>query len=149
MSYGQTAAKGTFVPQNRAKYKGVHNPTYRSSWELVVMQYLDNHPKIIEWYSEMPIPYMSQVKGRMSRYYVDIVVTYDTPNGPMTELIEIKPADMCKPPKKGRGKKAEKTYLTESVRYMNNLEKWTAAKKYAEERGWFFRILTENEIFTG
>jgi hypothetical protein len=42
--------KGKFKPKNPQKYKGnVTNIIYRSSWELRLMSYLDNHKNIISW----------------------------------------------------------------------------------------------------
>ena len=45
--------KGKFKPKNPLKYKG--NPTeifYRSSWELKLMLYLDDHKDVVSWCSE-------------------------------------------------------------------------------------------------
>jgi len=51
--------KGTFKPKNPSKYNGdANNIIYRSLWELRVMKYLDDHPKVIWWASEeLIIPY--------------------------------------------------------------------------------------------
>ncbi len=61
------------------------------------------------------------------------------------ELIEIKPMNQSKPPV--RGKKKQSTYDQESLTYMVNMAKWSAADKYATMHGWVFRILTEQSIF--
>ena len=55
-----------------------------------------------------------------------------------------KPAKKTKPPKKP--KRQTKSYLYESMEYVKNQNKWEAAKKYADERGWKFIVLTENEL---
>lgn len=149
MAVGGKYKQGTYTPVNREKYKGVKDPVYRSSWELHVFKYLDRARNVVEWYAEMPIPYYSSVKGRMARYYVDLYVVYEKNGERFVEIIEIKPSQELKPPKKGGGKKAEQTFLQESLTYITNQEKWASAQKYAQERGWKFRILTENQIFRG
>ena len=45
--------KGRFLPKNYQKYRGDYNNIiYRSSWELRVMKYFDEHPHVIWWASE-------------------------------------------------------------------------------------------------
>jgi len=56
--------KGIFNPKNPKKYNGnADNIVYRSSWELRVMKWLDDNPKVIWWASEeLPIPYKSPIQ---------------------------------------------------------------------------------------
>ena len=65
--------KGMFKPKNPQKYRG--DPTniiYRSSFELKLMVYLDQHPEVISWGSEeIIIPYKSPIDNRYHRYFVD------------------------------------------------------------------------------
>ena len=62
-----------------------------------------------------------------------------------TYLVEIKPDAQTQPPKYP-GKQTKK-YLTESMTFMKNQSKWSAAKQYASDRGWEFIILTEKHLF--
>lgn len=141
--------QGNYEVQNKSKYVGTDkNPRYLSSYELEVFQFLDKHPSILEWGAEVVVvPYFNPVKQRKARYIVDIYVKYRKKSGEVvTELIEIKPTKDCVAPKK-TGRKKNATYVRESATWITNQAKWAAAKKYAEERGMKFRILTENSIF--
>lgn len=140
--------KGYYEPVNKEKLINASKLTYRSSWELESMKFFDRSPRILKWGSEcMQIPYFSSVKGRMARYFVDFVITYQDKDGNLvTELIEVKPYDQVNPPKKNKN---TKTYQEAMLTYITNQEKWASATKYCEERGWKFRILTENQIFKG
>lgn len=137
-----------FTPVNFKKYKG--DPTqifYRSSWEKQVMLWLDNQKSCIEWNSECVIVnYFSPIDEKMHRYYVDFTATFKYPDNSVKKfLIEVKPKAQTMRPVKG--KKKEKTFLTEAMTWTVNQAKWEAAKKYAAERGMIFMILTEDDIF--
>lgn len=139
--------QGKFKPQNPKKYKG--DPTniiYRSGWELKFMHYLDRHPDIIEWGSEeVIIPYKSPVDGKYHRYFTDFFVVKINKDGSREKLIiEIKPFKQTIPPEVKKRK--TKQYLFEVQTYMVNDAKWKYAKKYCDERGWKFQILTEKEL---
>lgn len=140
--------KGTFEPVNKEKLINAGKMVFRSSWERDVMAFFDRSPKILKWGSEcIQVPYFSSVKNRMARYFVDFVITYkDKDDNLVTELIEVKPIDQVNPPKKTKNKK---TYDEAMLTFLTNQQKWTAAQKYCEERGWKFRILTENQIYRG
>lgn len=146
--------QGIYEP-NWDKYIGTKPPRYLSSWEKIVFEFLDRNPNVKKWGSEVVVvPYMSAVKSqdpskkKKSRYMVDLYVEYEDREGNKhIEIIEVKPySQLCKPT---RGKKKESSFIAESFTYMNNIEKWTAAQAYANERGWVFRILTERSIFKG
>lgn len=121
---------------------------YMSSWELAVMRWLDQNPNILKWGSEViQIPYASSVKGRMARYYPDILMTYRNKDGEIkTTIVEIKPYAETQKPKRGP-KQKQSSYDYQLLTFITNQEKWTAAQLYAKERGWDFRIITEREIF--
>ena len=140
--------KGHYAPVNKEKCLNANAITYRSSWELEVLKFFDRNPKILKWGSEiLQVPYMSTVKGRLARYYPDFLVTCTNKHGDhVTEIVEVKPLDQCKAPVKGKNQK-QSTYDEACLTFITNQEKWTAAQKYAAERGWKFRILTENSIF--
>jgi hypothetical protein len=139
--------KGKFKPKNPQKYKG--NPTeiyWRSSWELKLMLYLDEHREVLSWSSEeIVIPYRSPIDGRIHRYYPDFVVTKINSEGVReTALIEVKPAKQTKPPKKQQ--RITKSYITEVKTWGINEAKWKAALEFCKDRGWTFHIFTEKEL---
>lgn len=140
--------QGYYEPKNPEKCLNAGKITYRSSWEKVFFEYADRNPKVLKWGSEsVVVPYENPVKGRMARYFVDVIMTYvDRDGKEKTVLIEIKPENQCKTPKKGRNQK-QSTFDEQQLTYIQNVSKWTAAQKYAAERGWEFRILTENQLF--
>ena len=85
---------GKFTPKNPQKYKGdPKNIIYRSSWEVKVMKYLDDHPGVIWWGSEeLVIPYWSPVDNKKHRYFPDFVAKIKQKNGMIkTFVIEVKP----------------------------------------------------------
>ena len=69
--------KGFFKPKNPKKHKGdCTNIIYRSSYELKMMMYLDEHPNVLLWGSEeYIIPYRSPLDNKIHRYFVDFNVT--------------------------------------------------------------------------
>jgi hypothetical protein len=140
--------KGRFSPKNPQKYIG--DPTniiYRSLWELKVMRYLDDNSNVLEWRSEeIAIPYVSPVDNRYHRYFPDFIIKVKTPDGKtQTMMIEVKPKNQTKEPTKK--KKITKQYINEVTTWGVNQSKWKAAEEYCLDRGWKFKILTEDEIF--
>lgn len=135
--------QGKYKVKNISKYKGDwKNVCYRSSWELKVFNFLDNHPKIKWWKSEeCIIPYISPVDLKQHRYFVDIV--YCTTDNEIF-LIEIKPKSQTVAPKP-RKNKSEK-FLNESKTYAVNQAKWKAASEYCFENGWKFKVWTEETL---
>ena len=139
--------KGNFKPKNPQKYKG--NPTeivYRSSWELKLMLYLDDHKDVLTWGSEeIIIPYRSPIDGKIHRYFPDFIVTKINNEGKKeTALIEVKPAKQTSPPKKQE--KMTSRYITEVKTWGVNEAKWKAALNFCKDRGWSFHIFTEKEL---
>ena len=125
------------------------NPTniiMRSSWETRFALWCDKNPSIIKWKSEETIiPYRCPTDNRIHRYFVDFQIQVKKKDSTlMTYLVEVKPSSQAKMPKyPGR---TTKRYLAESMTYMKNQAKWEAAKKYAEDRGWQFKVITEYEL---
>lgn len=145
MSTKKRFLQGRYIPKNPEKYVGDLNKiVYRSSYELQMHQFLDNNTKVLKWASEeIVIPYFYIVDGRMHRYFPDYWVQYQNMKGEViTELLEVKPLAQTKPPRKN-----SKYALYEQATYAKNVCKWTAAKKWCDERGWKFRIITERSIF--
>lgn len=143
------AYHGKFKPKNPEKYKGnVKNIVYRSSWELKFFIKCDTNPNIIKWASEeqfMVVSYFSESDNKYRRYFPDVWVRVKTKSGAISEsLIEIKPFKETIPPI-ARGKKKIQ-YINECRTYVVNQNKWSAAKKVCDKKGWLFRIMTENEL---
>lgn len=146
MSFGSKTYKGYFKPKNPQKYNGnAENIVYRSSWELRVMKYFDDHPDVIWWASEeMAIPYYNPIDQKKHRYFPDFIVKMKRRDGKvMTYVIEVKPHVQTKQPVRKR--KTQK-FINESVTYIVNQAKWKAADEFCHEHGWEFKILTEHEL---
>ena len=138
--------QGIYNPITR-KFKGVSNPTYRSSWELKFFRWCDNNPNVVEWSSEsVAVPYTSPIDGKLHRYFVDNVVKIKEGNEITKYLIEIKPKKQTIKPS-SHGNKKKSTILYESMEYVRNIAKWAAAKKWGSTRGYKFQILTEDHLF--
>ena len=138
---------GRYIVQNKEKYvANLQECHYRSGWELKYMKYLDTHPNVIEWGSEnVIIPYYSPVEKKTRRYFVDFYAKVKSKTGEYRKfIIEVKPADQCKPPKKP--KKQTQGYIKKLKAYVMNQAKWKAARKWAEKRGYEFVIITEKEL---
>lgn len=141
------AYKGRFSPKNPKKYRG--DPTniiFRSLWELRVMKYLDENTNILEWASEeVAVPYISPVDNRYHRYFPDFIVLAKTPDGgSKTMMLEVKPKKETVEPKVQT--KRTKRYLTEVMTWGVNSAKWKAAREYCLDRGWDFKIITEDHL---
>ena len=140
------AYSGIFKPKNPRKYVGDHtNIIWRSTWECRVMTWLDTNPNVISWASEeLIIPYVSPVDGRWHRYFPDFLVKVNTQQGPKTMLIEVKPKKQTQPPK--QQKRVTKKYITEVATWGVNQAKWKAAEEYCLDRGWEFKVITEDHL---
>jgi hypothetical protein len=139
--------KGKFTPINPQKYRGdASNIIYRSSWEKRVMLWLDKHSQVISWSSEeVVVPYKSPADGRFHRYFVDFYAQIRDKNGKLNSyLLEIKPKKQATEPEiKSR---ITKQYINEVVTYAVNQAKWKAATEYCKDRGWEFKVLTEDHL---
>lgn len=138
--------KGKFRPKNPQKYKGdANNIIYRSTWEIKVMNYLDENPNVIWWGSEeLPIPYLNPIDKKKHRYFPDFIAKMNKSDGTiMTYVIEVKPQKQTQPPTQ---KRKTKTYLQEAVTYEINKAKWYAAEEFCKDHGWQFLILTEKHL---
>ncbi len=141
------AYKGKYKPLRPYKYKG--NPTkvtYRSLWERKFMQYCDDNINILEWASEeMFVWYKSPVDNRAHRYFPDFYIKVKESTGVIKKyIIEVKPKRQTKPPAKP--KRQTRGYLREAFEYAKNKAKWKAANEWCLDRGYEFKVLTENEL---
>ena len=139
--------KGKYRPNNPLKYKGDYrNIIYRSLWELKFMKYCDSNQNILEWGSEeFWLPYRSPLDNKVHRYFPDFYIKVRETTGKINKMIiEVKPKRQCIEPK--RPKKKTKGYIYEVREYVKNQAKWKAAEEYCIDRGFEFKILTENEL---
>lgn len=137
---------GRFIPKNPKKYNGDStNIIYRSSWEVRVMKYLDDHPNVLWWSSEeLAIPYKSPIDNKVHRYFPDFITKIKRKDGSvMTYVLEVKPEKQTKMPVK---RKKTQTYINETVTFAVNQEKWRAAELFCYEHGWQFKLITEREL---
>lgn len=139
--------QGKYIPQNPHKYIGdTSNIVYRSSWELRVMQWMDENPDVERWGSEeLNIPYRSPVDQQIHRYFPDFIVKFKATHGNQVALLEIKPESQTKPPKQTK-RKRRATLIYEAQEYAVNQAKWEAARQYCAQRGWKFMVLTEKNL---
>ena len=138
--------KGKFIPKNPQKYKGdATKIIYRSSWEVKVMKYLDDHPNVIWWGSEeLVIPYWSPVDNKKHRYFPDFIAKIKQKNGVVkTFVIEVKPEAQTNPPTQ---KRKTQRYIQEAATYVINQSKWKAATEFCKDNGWEFQVLTEKHL---
>jgi hypothetical protein len=139
--------KRSFKPVFAEKYAG--DPTniiMRSSCETRFAMWCDKNPSVIKWSSEETVvPYRCPTDNLIHRYFVDFKIQVNSNDGKLkTYLIEVKPEKQTNPPQYP-GKQTQR-YLQESFMYIKNQAKWAAARAYAKDRGWEFKIITEHEL---
>ena len=147
MSYKGKSYKGKYQPSYPKKYKGdPNNIIYRSLWERKFMVYCDKNENILEWGSEeVVVPYHSPIDNRYHRYFPDFYIKVRESTGKIKKMIiEIKPYRQCIEPK--IQKKKTRGYIYEVMEYAKNQAKWNAAKEWCLDRGYEFKVLTENEL---
>ena len=141
------AYSGLFKPRNPQKYIGdPTNIVYRSSWECKVMSWLDNNDSVVSWASEeLIVPYISPVDNRRHRYFPDFIIKVKTKDGKLkTMMLEVKPRKQTVQPE--LRKRITKQYLNEITTYSVNQAKWKAATEYCLDRGWEFKLITEDHL---
>lgn len=115
---------------------------YRSSWEIKVMRRFDRDPSVESWSSEeVVIPYRDKSTGRLRRYFPDFAMK--RVDGKKF-LIEVKPERETVPPVKTG--KSEKRFISECLTYAKNASKWQSARKWCEDHGYEFVIITEKNL---
>ena len=139
--------KRSFKPVFVEKYAG--DPTniiMRSSWETRFAMWCDRNPNVVKWSSEETIiPYRCPTDNLIHRYFVDFKIQVKTKDNTLkTYLIEVKPEKQTLPPEYP-GRQTQR-YIQESFMYIKNQAKWAAARSFAKDRGWEFKIITENEL---
>lgn len=113
-----------YVPPKNNYMNSERFPEYRSSWELAFYKYCEASDKIKKWSAEsIAINYISPKDGKPHRYFPDVFVLLE--NGDKY-IIEIKPNNQTNNP--------------------INKAKWEAARKWSQENGFTFLVLTEKEL---
>jgi hypothetical protein len=137
-------ARGKFTMKNPTKYVGTKSPTYRSGWEHSFMRLCDEHPNVYQWASEaIQIPYRHPITGKYTIYVPDFFIQYVDKNSKMhVELIEIKPASQSILERVGKNKYNQ-------AQFIKNQAKWASANLWCKQQGIKFRIVNENDIFSG
>ena len=135
-------AQGKYSLKYPEKYMGNREPTYRSSWEFMFMRFCDTNNNVSKWASEsIKIPYRNPLSGKFTIYVPDFFIVYIDKNGKENvELIEVKPANQAIREKVGRSK-------INQAHFIVNQAKWEAARAYCKQKGIFFRVISENDIF--
>jgi hypothetical protein len=145
--------QGKYSLINPEKYIGTEEPTFRSAWEKKAFIYCDTNKNVLKWSSELiVIPYFYTVDQKMHRYYTDLYMeTLDKNTGKVNRyIVEIKPKDqtiMPKPPKR-KTQKAMKNYKNKVLMVEKNHCKWKATKQFCDKKGYIFKIITEDHLFS-
>ena len=110
------------------------------------MDWFDRNPNVISWASEeVIIPYKSPVDGKFHRYFPDFVVKIREQTGKTkTVMIEVKPKKQTMEPPVQR--RVTKQYINEVATWGVNQAKWKAATEYCLDRGWEFKLMTEDHL---
>lgn len=135
-------AQGKFILKNREKYVGVKEPTYRSSWEFMFMKACDEHPHIHHWASEsIHIPYRCPVTNKNTIYVPDFFISYvDKDSNKHAEIVELKPSNHTLIEKVGNNP-------ANQIQFVKNQAKWEAARAWAKQNGFKFRVVNESDLF--
>lgn len=123
----------------------------RSSYEIKFAKWCDGNKNVLEWSSEeVVIPYYFEIDDKFHRYFVDYWLKILQKDNTVKEfLIEVKPFDQTKEPKKPKRK--TKGYINNVVSWIRNSSKWEAAKNYCLKeqkngRNIEFKIVTERDL---
>jgi hypothetical protein len=140
--------QGKFKPKNPQKYKGnCQNIVYRSSYELIFMNYCDLTESVIEYQSEeFYILYKDPLTGSTRRYFPDFFVKYkDRDNNIRTLVVEIKPAKDLKEPNPNPPKRTS-SWVYSVKTWAVNQAKWKAAREWCADHNYEFKIMTEKDL---
>ena len=121
---------------------GVQLQKERHRRAVVHMKMCDEHPYIQAWASEaVKIPYRNPLTGKHTIYVPDFFIAYANKGGNRkVEIIEVKPENQSLKEKLGRSKHNQAAWIV-------NQAKWEAARAWCKQKGMYFRIVTEKDIF--
>lgn len=161
-------AKAIFTPKHPEKCLNTNGkcdkplPQMRSSWEMKFANFCDIEENVLGWGSEVvEIPYISSLDGKTHRYITDFVLVTKNRDTDQIEkwLIEVKPASQVPKldefgkiifPELNKKKRLTEQRIERWRECCNvlkkNHEKWTAARKWAKDHGYFFKVITEVEL---
>ena len=140
--------KGKFSPKHPEKYRGdPEEIVYRSSWEYDMMVYFDKRDEILWWSSEEKcLWYYDPVTKKNRRYFPDFIIHFKDRNGiHKTQMLEVKPQHQVDGPPVNP-KRRTKGWVNAVKTYITNQAKWENAAKICEDRGWDFRLITEDTV---
>jgi hypothetical protein len=140
----------TVKPRKNSKYhQGLINPAtlhkyykgcsddpiiYRSGLELQFIEYCENSAMVAKWASEpIKIPYYNHLLQKQQNYYPDYIIENDKG---VRCIVEVKPYNQTIKPDA-----TDSVWLKEA--WIVNLDKWKAAKAYADANDMKFIIITE------
>lgn len=130
--------QGIIDPKTLKKYASAasNQPViYRSGLELQFIHYCEVESSIAKWASEpVEIKYASRLDHKEHCYYPDYII--ESKSGQRT-VIEIKPYNQTIKPRP-----QDSLWLKEA--WVKNIDKWKAAKAWAESKGMKFMVVTEN-----
>ena len=165
--FNASYAKAKFIPRHPEKCLNTNGkcekplPLMRSSWEMIVANFCDIEENVLEWGSEViEIPYYSSLDGKTHRYITDFaLITKNRQGNKEKWLVEVKPEAQVpkldelghiKFPELNRNKKLTESRIERWQEMCNvlrkNHEKWTAARKWAKDHGYIFKLITEREL---
>ena len=135
-------AQGRYTLKHPDKYVGRKTPLYRSSWEFAFMKFCDENPNVAKWASEsVRIPYKNPLTGRHTNYVPDFFIGYSDRKGKQrAELIEVKPENQSMRENVGKSRHNQ-------AQYIQNMAKWEAARAWCKQKGLYFRVISEKDIF--
>lgn len=157
---------GNYIPKNKDKViklntqRGVY---YRSSWEKMVMVWLDNKKEITKWGAEcMRIPYQmthfdnGDMKIKEHSYFPDFYYEMRGSDGVLKQVVvEVKPMKeykMVQALNEGKLEVPDKTMTKlKSFEYdlkmaYKNKNKWETMIKWCDKMGYEFIIITEEHL---
>ena len=164
--FAKSYHQGIFVPKHPEKCVNVNGQlrsnssiTYRSSWELKVMNFCDKFESVLEWGSEvLKIPYISKIDGKQHNYITDFYFVCRDKYGDINKyILEVKPKsqtaqlnennELIYPdPPKSRTASAIRNWQERCNAIRLNNDKWQAARHWCRQNGFTFKVLTEEEI---
>ena len=145
--------QGYYHVINIEKYIGdTSKVIYRSSWEKKMMTFCDMNERIMKWSSEnIQIPYLNPVENAIKIYNIDFYFQVRQDDNSIKNIIaEVKPSKKLEKPMLPTTRLTEKRIEAHNYQmkeYVTNVYKFQAAKKWAEERGWEFMIVTEQFLY--
>lgn len=129
--------QGVISPENCRKYYDSckNEPIiYRSGLEYQFIQFCENSPSVKKWASEViKIPYFSHLDNKECNYYPDYVL--ENAKGDKC-IVELKPYDQTIKPDMTASQWIKEQWI-------KNVDKWQAAKKFCQDNGLKFIIITE------